>query len=125
MGHLFDRFDVEPVKGKDITIEDFDCQLFVSETDSVFYYPGMCLYDEDHRGQTSFMRPYYLRGKHSTDDIVTREVKGFYRIVDGCIVLDQYVDDRYYSDRLYKKLNCGVPIAATRSILARMITMVS
>ena len=115
MGHLFDRFDVEPVKGKDITIEDCDCQLFVSETDSVFYYPGMCLYDEDRRGRISFMRPYYLREKHSTDDIVTQEVKGFYRIIDGCFVLDQYVDGRYYGDRLYKKLNCGVRFACPAS----------
>lgn len=115
MGQLFDRFDIAPIKGENITIEDCGFELFISETDSVFYYPGMCLYDEDRRGKPSFMHPYYMRGKHSTDEIVTKEVKGFYRIIDGCIVLDRFVDDRYYGDMLYKRLHCGVRFACPAS----------
>lgn len=115
MGILFDRFDVAPIKGENITIGDCGFEFFISETDGVFYYPGMCLYDEEYRGRTSFMHPYYMCGKHSKDKIVTQEVKGFYRIIDGCIVLDEFVDDRCYSDGLYKKIECGVRLASPAS----------
>ena len=115
MGILFDRFDVAPIKGENITIGDCGFEFFISETDGVFYYPGMCLYDEERRGRASFMHPYYMRGKHSKDKIVTQEVKGFYRIVDSCIVLDKFVDDCYYSDGLYKKIVCGVRLASPAS----------
>lgn len=40
MGQLFDRFDIAPIEGENITIEDCGFELFISETDSVFYYPG-------------------------------------------------------------------------------------
>ena len=115
MGILFDRFDVAPIKGENITIGDCGFEFFISETDGVFYYPGMCLYDEERRGRASFMHPCYMRGKHSKDKIVTQEVKGFYRIVDSCIVLDKFVDDCYYSDGLYKKIVCGVRLASPAS----------
>ena len=115
MGILFDRFDVAPIKGENITIGDCGFEFFISETDGVFYYLGMCLYDEERRGRASFMHPCYMRGKHSKDKIVTQEVKGFYRIVDGCIVLDKFVDDCYYSYGLYKKIVCGVRLASPAS----------
>lgn len=35
MGELFDRFDVEPAKGADITIGKFDFELFVSKSDAL------------------------------------------------------------------------------------------
>lgn len=35
MGELFDRFDIEPVKGTDITIGKFDFELFVSKLDAL------------------------------------------------------------------------------------------
>ena len=35
MGKLFDRFDVEPIKGVDITIGRFDFELFVSKSDAL------------------------------------------------------------------------------------------
>lgn len=54
-------------------------------------------------------------GKHSTDEIVSKEIKGFYRIIDGCIVLDDYVDNKYYSKHLYKRLHTGVKLASPAS----------
>lgn len=36
MGELFERYDVEPIKGEDITIGDRFPLMFVSETDEVF-----------------------------------------------------------------------------------------
>lgn len=45
MGELFERYDVEAVKGKDITIGDRFLEVFISDTDEVFCYPGICLND--------------------------------------------------------------------------------
>ena len=43
MGGLFERYHVEPVKGTDITIGNHFPEVFVSETDEVFCYLGICL----------------------------------------------------------------------------------
>ena len=115
MGELFDRFDVESIIGKDITIGDYFPEVFISESDEVYCYLGICLKDEERRNKASFMHPYYMCGKHSTDKIVAEEVEGFYRLVDGCIVLDEYVDDKYRNDRRYKKINVGIRLATPGS----------
>ena len=36
MGSLYDRFNVEPIKGRDITIGEHFPQVFISESDEVF-----------------------------------------------------------------------------------------
>lgn len=106
MGELFERFDVEPVKGKDITISDHFPALYVSDTDEVFCYLGVCLNDESKR--FVFMHPYYMQGKHSTDKKLAKEIRGFYRLTEGCIILDEYVDNRFWGDRTYKKVDVGI-----------------
>lgn len=46
--------------------------------------------------------------KHSTDKKIAQEIKGFYRLTGGCIILDAYVDDAFRGERLYKKLGVGI-----------------
>ena len=108
MGELFDRYDVLPIKGSDITIGNCFPEVFVSDTDEVFCYFGICLADEDRQIKTSFMHPYYMQGCHSTDKKIDREIKGFFRVADGCVVLDEYVDNRFGGDRAYKKVDVWV-----------------
>ena len=36
MGKLFDSFDIEPIKGRDITSVEHFPQVFISELDEVF-----------------------------------------------------------------------------------------
>ena len=93
MGELFERYDVEPVKGKDITISNQFPEVFVSERDEVFCYLGICLNDKSRR--STFMHPYYMQGEHSTDKKIAKEIKGFYRLADGVIILDKYVDSLF------------------------------
>lgn len=108
MGELFDRFNVEPMQGKDITIGDFFPEIFISETDEVYCYLGICLSDEDRRSGVGFMRPYYMVGKHSTDSAIVDEIAGFYRIIEGCIISDDYVDCKFRSKQLFKRINSGI-----------------
>lgn len=115
MGELFDHFEVEPIIGKDITIGDRFPEVLISESDEVYCYLGMCLKDEKRRNNASFMHPHYMFGKHSTDKNVAEGVKGFYRLIDGCIVLDDYVDDEYRNERRYKKLDVGIRLATPGS----------
>ncbi len=112
MGALFDHYDVEPVMGKDITIGDCFPEVFISDTDTIFCYIGICLSDIDRRNQASFIQPYYMRGMHSTDKKTSKETTGFYRMIDGCIFLDNYIDADLYSEHLYKKIDCGIRFPA-------------
>lgn len=104
MGELFERYNAEPVQGNDITIGNDFPEILISDTDQVFCYFGICLTDERYR-RSLFMCPYDMQGKHSTDKRVSKEIQGFYRLADGCIVLGRYVDNRPYSARIYKRIN--------------------
>lgn len=54
------------------------------------------------------MHPYYRKGKHSTDKKIAKEIKGFYRLAEGCIILDEYVDNRFWGEHTYKKIDVGI-----------------
>ena len=110
MGELFDSYDVLPVKGSDITIGKNFPEIFVSDTDEVFCYFGICLAGDECWRKSLFMHPHYMQGRHSTDKEISKEIQGFYRIADGCIVLDQYVDNRFGRDRTYKKIEVGIKL---------------
>ena len=55
MGCLYDRFDIEPIKGKDITIGEHFPEIFISESDEIFCYTGMCLKEKAESNQSLFM----------------------------------------------------------------------
>lgn len=107
MGELFNRYPGEILQGQDITISNGYANLFISERDDVFCYTGICLNEENalHRGL--FAYPFYMDGKHSTDKKIANKICKFYRIADGCIYLDEYVDGQFYGDRNYKKIDIG------------------
>ena len=58
MGCLYDRYDVEPIKGKDITIGEHFPQVFISESDEVFCYTGICLNEAKQYEESPFMQPF-------------------------------------------------------------------
>ena len=108
MGALFDRFNVESVKGKEITIGEYFPEVFISDQDQVFCYSGICLANVVRRKGTVFTTPHDLVGKHSTTQTVSDRIKGFYRIVSGCIILEEYVDREMWGDHFFKKIPVGV-----------------
>lgn len=115
MGCLYDSFDVEPIKGKDIAISKYFNEIFISQSDEVFYYAGVYLNDDTLDTKSLFSHPYYMKEKHSTDKEISKDISGFYRIMDGCITLDKYVDDGFYSNKLYKKVSGIIKFPSTYS----------
>lgn len=110
MGTLFDYYPAEPIMGKAVTIGKVFPELFISETDNIFCYAGICLSNDNSHREKLFTQPYYMQGKHSTDKEIAKEIKGFYRIKNGRISLDDYIDNGYYANHLYKKINCGIKL---------------
>lgn len=107
MGELFDRYPGEILKGKDITIKRRYADMFISDQNEVFCYTGICLNTEDVIDKGLFVHPYYMEEKHSTDKKVAEKIRGFYRIADGCIYLDEYVDGLFWGDRNFKQIDIG------------------
>lgn len=107
MGELFDRYPGEVMQGKDITIKRGHADMFISDRDEVFCYGGICVNTEEAIDKGLFVYPYYMEEKHSTDKKVAERIRGFYRIADGCIYLDEFVDGRFYGERSYKRIDIG------------------
>lgn len=121
MGELFERYDAAPVKGKDIMIGNLFPEIFISEDDKVFCYLGICLENQELHKRSCFMHPYYMQGKHSTDKRVAKEIKDFYRLAEGCIVLDKYVDADSRNDRIYKRIDADIRFPALDTYYAVMV----
>ena len=66
MGEIFDRFEVEPQKGADITIGTHFPEIFVSDRDEIICYLGICLNEDNDERRMRFMYPYSI--KINSDD---------------------------------------------------------
>ena len=108
--NLFDKYQGEGKKANDIKIGEHLPELFVSDRGEVLCYTGIYLKDSQ-RNKSIFMQPYYMHGKHSFDKTIAKEINSFYRIENGCIVLDDYVDTKY-GERSYKKVKIGIRFPA-------------
>lgn len=112
MVNLFEQYDSIEQLGSKITIPDYFPAIYVSEKNTIYCYIGIFL-GEDHHNHTLYMHPYYMHGKHSTDKRFANRIKGFFRVVNGYITIDKFVDEMHV-DQKYKKLDAFVryPIAA-------------
>lgn len=108
MGILFDQYPGTGKKGSGITISNKQEMLYISERDEVFLYTGICVNDEDARHKGLYFNPYTMDGLHSTDRAIRDRIRDFYRISDGCIYLDEFVDGLCYKNEKYKQINGGV-----------------
>ncbi len=108
MGELFDRYDEAPLKSKDIRIGERYPEIFISETDEVLCYIGVCTGSLQEPPSTFCSYPYNMQGKHSIDKKLAPHIRGFLRLKNGCIFLDDYVDNQFHEDQLYKKIKAGV-----------------
>lgn len=108
MGELFDRYEGAPLKSKDIRIGEHYLEIFISETDEVLCYIGACTDLAKQPPSTFCSYPYNMQGKPSTDKKLAPHIRGFLRLQEGCIFLDDYVDNQFCEDRLYKKIKVGI-----------------
>lgn len=110
MEKLYDRYPGEAQPGKDIVIGASNSEeLFLSDTGGVYCYAGICL--KDAQRQRELMWPWYMQGKHSTDRKIAKEIRGFFRLTEGRILLDDYVDAQP-GEHMYKRINVGIRFPA-------------
>lgn len=107
MGKLFDRYDAPVLRGKDITIGNRFPEIFISEMDDVICYLGVCLTTDERPDKSVGACPYYMHGKHSTDKTIADKIRGFYRLEEGCIILENYVDNKLI-DANYKRIGAEI-----------------
>ena len=94
MGKLFDQNDTPIFLKQDVTIAEHFPVIYVSDRDEVFCYTGI-LFKSEQRNPSINNSSWKLRGKHSTDKRISVNIKGFYRIINGCIVIDNYIDNQW------------------------------
>lgn len=97
MGTLFDRFDVEPIQGKYISANNPFPEIYISEKDEIFCYPKLIMGRHSQVKESSVF-----------DSTISIDSPKFYRIIDGCILLDKYINTDFYGTHLYKKIDCGI-----------------
>lgn len=110
MGVLFDQYPGREMKGSEITISASKEMLFVSERDEVFLYTGICVNEECAQKKGLDYIPSMMHGLHSTDRKISGRIRNFYRISNGGIYLDHYLDDWIYTDKLFKQIEGTVII---------------
>lgn len=115
MSSLFDQYDVAKHLGNEITISDDFPAIYVSESDEVYCFTGVFLNNEESPQISLHTHPYYMHAKHSTDKKFAANIKGFFRIANGCIFLDNYVDNQYDKNCAYKLTNRFIRFPAAAS----------
>lgn len=97
---MFDRFDTPSFLKQEVTIaKDFPA-IYVSDRDEVFCYTGI-LFKSEQRNPSINNSSWRLHGKLSTDKQISASIKEFFRIMNGCIVIDNYIDN-HWTDAEYK-----------------------
>ena len=107
MGVLFEQYNTPEQFGSEVLIPDFLPAIYVSDSDEVFCYTGIFINDIEPRENSIYAPPCNMRGKHSTDKRYAARIKGFLRIVNGCIILDNYIDNQF-KEKKYKLINAYV-----------------
>ncbi|NYB73425.1 hypothetical protein HZF24_04645 [Sedimentibacter hydroxybenzoicus DSM 7310] len=102
LADFYKKLDLPEQIGKEIVIPDSSHEaIYLSEHGELFCYSGIHSKDT---GKVFFEGwPYYLIGKHTKD--CKEDIKGFFRIKDGCILLTGFVDHKFYNKKMYKSLN--------------------
>lgn len=109
---IYNNLDAEEVMAKDIVIPEFFPAFFISKRE-VLCYTGVLLNDENDEIHLQ-KKPYYFSGRHSTEEFVAKQVRGFFRLEHGRILLDDFIDTQYTGEEKYKKLDVFIqyPVGA-------------
>lgn len=100
LNELYRRINQEGKQGKDTLIPNRE-SLYLSEEGRCFAYMGIALKEKEKLPFGAW--PYYLENIHSFQ--AKNKIKGFIKLKQGCLVLDNFVDWEYYSKSNYKKLD--------------------
>jgi len=87
--------------GKDIVVpETREKALYISEDGELFCYFSVFKGNKEEVSHRSW--PNFLRGKGTRSS--EKDIKGFFMIRDGCILLTEFIDHDYYSHKKYRQL---------------------
>lgn len=103
MNELYEMESAKPIKGSEVVLTLGFPKTYISERGEVFAYLGVA--GKDHPAMAIRCCSYEYEGKHSTDNIVAKNIYGFYRLVRGGIYLDSFMDKGYRASVTYKELN--------------------
>ena len=99
---IYDSVNTESVPAREIVIPEHGTWAFVSER-KLLCYTGVCMKEERPELMLE-MSPYYFTGKHSGDRSVKSKINGFFRLDQGAIILDDFIDEIYNGDEKFKRL---------------------
>lgn len=99
---LYESIDAPALKASEIALpKNMDGVFYVSESGELYCYAGAYT---PGKGNVCFQcSPYYAVGKKPKQ--VEKQIKGFFRLENGCILLDKFVDQHYESDELIKEVS--------------------
>lgn len=124
LSNFYQTCNSPEVKGEDVVIPARNRDaIYLSKSGEVFCFMGICSRDRERVYFEGW--PYYLEGKHTSQ--CQKQVRGFFRIKQGCILLTQFLDHEYYNDEFYKQLsncvvNLPVPSSSYFGIEERVVT---
>ncbi|MDR1169106.1 MAG: hypothetical protein LBK53_09515 [Heliobacteriaceae bacterium] len=99
---FYEKMDVKPKFGRNIPFPDSHSHIYISEHGEVHCYTGIFSTDED-------FPPHFQRTPYYWTNIKTKKyedyILGFYRIKQGCIILDEFLDQDKYKNTKFKKLD--------------------
>lgn len=99
---IYDSLKTEPVFAKDIVISNQGPWIYISEK-KILCFTGV-LKKKIHQDVLLEQSSYRFDGKHSFDEIVTNQIMGFFRLSQGAILLDDFIDKSYNEKELFKRL---------------------
>ncbi|MCL2570012.1 MAG: hypothetical protein FWE16_02285 [Firmicutes bacterium] len=100
---LFSEVEIKSVVAKDIVIPSriIDTAIYLSERGEAYFFCGTILKERD--AMPLGVWPYYF--ENMKPSAIKAKIKGFARIRDGCVVLDNFVGDSYNESEKFKYLD--------------------
>lgn len=100
---FYEKLDIKPKLGKNIHFPDTHGRYtYISEEGEVYCYVGVFSIDEDIPPRFH-STPYYFQNIKTSK--YQNFIYGFFRIKQGCIILDEFLDQKKYKNIKFKKLN--------------------
>lgn len=97
--HFYEQMNVKPKLGKNIVLADSPSNIYISEEGEVFCYTGTLEIYEQTQPNAFTSKWYGYKTKTFENKIL-----GFFRITQGCLILDEFLDQTKYKDIKFKKL---------------------
>lgn len=97
MTDIYQQLSESEQLGRDVLIEKKFPRIYVTKNNQVYCYTGAYPKNKPTHEIGIDIVPWDIVGKHSTDEKVSKNIEGFFRISKGIIYLDRYIDETFNS----------------------------